>query len=378
MTDPDRHPRRRSPRGDENATARPVRLIDVAEAAGFSTATVSQALSGRGRLPESTRRRIQLVSEELGYRPNATARSLASGRTSVIGLAVSHTGGPPFPSSGFEYFIQLLGGATEVALAHGYALVLIPPAQETTTPALGVELGGAIILDPVADDPLVRSFTARGKPAVTIGRMPDDLDETAQFWVDNDAVGASRAVIRHLERAGAKRVGIIMSPPTTSYAVDCLGAYQQWCAQTGAEPRVAIARGDRSELSGFDAAVELLQRPDPPDAIFAILDQLALGARLAAEVRGIRVPDDLMLASGIDSRACGQARPAITALNLHPEQLGRDAAEMLLAQLESRLDASPHRIVPFRLMARASTVGARHQSPRPSRATASRAASSDA
>jgi DNA-binding LacI/PurR family transcriptional regulator len=359
MSEPDRPRRRRSTRPGDGSAPRRVRLVDVAEATGFSTATVSQALSGNGRLPEATRQRIQLVSQQLGYRPNATARSLASGKASVIGLAVSQTGGPPFPSSGFEYFIQLLGGATEVALARGYALVLIPTALDAPAPQLGVELGGAIILDPVADDPLVRSISAQGNPVVTIGRMPDEPDDAERAWVDNDAVGAARSAIRHLERAGARRIGVISSPPTTSYARDCLGGYQQWCAETGAEPRVAIASGDRSELAGYDAAIGLLDRPDPPDAIFAILDQLALGARLAADVRGIRVPDDLMLAAGIDSRACRQGRPAITAVNLFPELLGRRAAEMLLARLERGTLDDPHQIVPSKLMARASTAGQR-------------------
>jgi DNA-binding LacI/PurR family transcriptional regulator len=355
MTEADR-PRRRSARSAGEAAGARVRLVDVAEATGFSTATVSQALSGNGRLPEATRHRIRLASEELGYRPNATARSLASGKTSVIGFAVSQTDGPPFPASGFEYFIQLLGGATEVALASGYALVLVPTVGGA--PPLDVELGGAIVLDPVAEDPLVRTIVARGNPVVTVGRMPDDAADAERWWVDNDAVGATLTALRHLERCGARRIGLIVSPPTTSYARDCLGAYEQWCAETGAEPRIATARGDRSQSEGFDGAATLLGRPDPPDAIFASLDQLALGARLAAEVRGLRIPDDLLLASGIDSGACRQGRPAITAVNLFPEALGRRAAEMLLDLVEGRPPAQAHQIVASKLMPRASTLKA--------------------
>jgi DNA-binding LacI/PurR family transcriptional regulator len=338
--------------------ARPqrVRLIEVARATGFSTATVSQALNGTGRLPEETRRRIRLVSEELGYRPNRIARSLASGKTSVIGLAVSQAGGPPFPSSGFEYFIQILGGATEVALSHGYALVLVPTAASHPTYPLEVELGGAIVLDPISNDPLVRSIVDQDNPVVTIGRLPDEPTNANISWVDNDAVGAALSALAHLERAGAQRIGMITSPPTTSYARDCLEAYTQWCDKTGAERRVAMARGDRGEGAGFDAALELLDQPSPPDAIFAILDRLALGARTAAEVRGLRVPQDVMVAAGIDSLAARQGRPAITAVNLYPERLGSRAAEMLIAKLEHGTADGVDGLVPTRLMPRASTL----------------------
>lgn len=354
----ERNPGRRRPSKakNEQGTQPRIRLIDVAEAAGFSTATVSQALSGNGRLPEETRRRIRLVSEELGYRPNAIARSLAKNTTSVIGLAVSQEGGPPFPFSGFEYFIQLVGGATEVALAHGYTLVLIPTALGGPTPAPRVELGGAIILDPAANDPLVRNIASGGRPVVTIGRMPDEPHDSEHCWVDNDAVAAAHAAIHHLERAGAQRIGLLASQPTTSYPRDCLQAYHQWCESTGAEPRIAIARGDHS---GFEAATQLLARQDPPDAIFAILDQLAVGARLAAEVRNIRVPEDLLLVAGIDSRACTQGRPAITAVNLHPELLGRRSAELLLARLDNRCLDIAECIVPFKLTVRGSSQRSR-------------------
>jgi DNA-binding LacI/PurR family transcriptional regulator len=352
--------RRKTSSTSDSGRPRRVRLIEVARATGFSTATVSQALNGTGRLPESTRTVIRAASEELGYRPNRIARSLASGKTSVIGLAVSQAGGPPFPSSGFEYFIQVLGGATEVALAHGYALVLVPTAARHPTSPLEVELGGAIILDPIAEDPLVRSIVQQDNPVVTVGRLPDDSVDSNVSWVDNDAVGAALSAIAHLERAGAQRIGLIISPPTTSYARDCLEAYGQWCDRTGAERRIAMARGDRGEGAGFDAALELLDQPDPPDAIFAILDRLALGARTAADFRNLRVPEDILIASGIDSLAARQGRPAITAVNLFPDRLGHRAAEMLIAKLEHGSTDSVDEIVPTRLMPRASTLRDRH------------------
>ena len=146
-------------------------IKEVAAAAGVSITTVSHALNGKGRLPDETRVRVREVAEALGYRPSATARSLAGGRTGILALTVARVEAMPFSLTDFDYFAQLMNGAGTAALEQGYALVLAPSAGE---PDLldRVPLDGAIVVDPVRGDPTLAHLRERGVPVVTTGREP--------------------------------------------------------------------------------------------------------------------------------------------------------------------------------------------------------------
>jgi DNA-binding LacI/PurR family transcriptional regulator len=326
-----------------------VGIRQVAEAAGVSVTTVSHALNGKGRLPESTRERVQRVATDLGYRPSRAARNLVGGKTGLLGLAVSQPEGRDFALGDFAYFVELMSAATAIAMDHGYGLVLAPGRGTWT----GIDLDGAIVVDPLADDPLVDAMRERGIPVVTAGRVPGDPSQ--DWWVDNDHVKGTRKVLDHLVARGARSVAMVSTPPWTSYATDALDTDHRWCAEHGHEPRVAYAEDDVTEAGGFEAASELLASADPPDGIWASLDRLALGVLLAARSRDVSVPEDLLVVGTTDSDAGRWASPALTALSLHPQEIGRAAVTMLLDLVEGREPPRPHVVVGTRLLARAST-----------------------
>ena len=327
-------------------------IKEVAAAAGVSITTVSHALNDKGRLPEETRERVRSVAAALGYRPSAPARSLAGGRTGILALTVSRVEALPFSLADFEYFAQLMNGASTTALEQGYALVLAPSAAG---PDLldGVPLDGAIVVDPVRGDRTLARLHERGVPVVTTGREPDGAEDAP--WVDNDHIAGTRSILDHLAAAGARRVALITSPPVHSYTADSLDAYRAWCRARGTEPEVATVTGSLTEGEGYAAALDLLDRDDPPDGIYATLDRLALGALLAAEARGVDVPGELLVAGCTDSHASRGARPALTALSLDPEQIGVEAVETLIALAEGRDERPPHRYVPTTIVPRASS-----------------------
>jgi DNA-binding LacI/PurR family transcriptional regulator len=329
---------------------RKVGIRDVAEKAGVSITTVSHALNGKGRINPDTRRRVQEVAERLGYRPNALARNLAGGRTGLIGLAVAQTLDRRFAVSDFAYYAQLMSAATVAAFDSGYALVLTSGAEEAAWSRL--LLDGAIVVDPVQDDPLCAELRRRHVPLVTTGRVPGGREG---FWVDNDHMAGTRAILDHLAARGAQRIALLASPPVTSYAIDARDSYESWCAERGQRPRVAIAREDLTEGSGFEATVRLLRDPTPPDAVYATLDRLALGALLAAQAQGMSVPRQLLVAGCTDSDAGRSARPSLTALALNPEQIGREAVAMVATLIEGGHPPEPHVYVPSKILARGST-----------------------
>lgn len=161
--EPDRdHPAGRRPTG-------PGGIRDVAAAAGVSITTVSDALNGKGRLPDATRRHVREVADRLGYRPSAAARTLRTGKSGLIGLTVTTYGEEPFTFTEFAYFAEMARAATSAALARGYALVILPATSRHDVWS-NVALDGTVVIDPSDHDPVVTELVRQGLPVVSDGR----------------------------------------------------------------------------------------------------------------------------------------------------------------------------------------------------------------
>ena len=333
--------------------ARPrVGIKEIADAAGVSITTVSHALNGKGRLLPETRERVREIAERLNYRPNATARNLVEGRTGLLGLSLSQAGGPVLKVSDFAYFTRLMSGASMAAIERGYALVLTPPSWGLGARA-GVAIDGAIIVDPIERDPMAGQLHRSGLPVVTTGRALDD--DALDCWVDNDHPGGVRALLEHLRRRGAGCIALMTSNMVMSYTVDVELTFRGWCDAHGIEALVVHAR-DFTERAGFAAAQQLLEAATPPDAIYATYDRLAYGTLLAAQSRGVRVPEQLLLVStATESEGASRMRPSLTVLNLYPELIGQHAADLLVDLVEAKRPAQRQILVPTRVVPRAST-----------------------
>jgi DNA-binding LacI/PurR family transcriptional regulator len=330
--------------------SRPVKIGDVAAAAGVSITTVSHALSGKGRLPEATRQRVREVAERLGYQPSALAQALAGGRTGMLALTVSLVADVALRIGDVDYFIQVMNAATSEAFARGFSLTLMP-AESRRELLERLPLDGVIVMDPVRGDEIVALLGERGVPVVTTGRCPDGPEDAC--WVDNDHVAGTRAMIAHLAAEGATRVALLTAPPLQSYTIDALGAFETASAEHGLETIVETVTDSLGESGGYAAASRLLAARRPPDAIYATIDRLALGALLAAEAKGIRVPEALRVAGCTDSDAGRSA--SLTALSTHPEWIGTEAIDLLSGLVADGTPAVPHRVVPFSLIPRDST-----------------------
>jgi DNA-binding LacI/PurR family transcriptional regulator len=329
-----------------------VGIKEIADAAGVSITTVSHALNGKGRLLPETRERVREIAERLNYRPNATARNLVEGRTGLLGLALSQADGPVAKVSDFAYFTHLMSGASSAAIERGYALVLTPPSWGLGARA-GAAIDGAIIVDPIKGDPLAGALHRSGLPVVTTGRALDD--DELDCWVDNDHPAGARALLEHLRRRGARCIALITSDTAMSYTRDVEVTFRSWCATHRIESLIVRAR-DFTEGAGFAAAQDLFNRRTPPDAIYATYDRLAYGTLLAAQARGVQVPEQLLLvATATESAGASRVRPSLTVLNLYPEQIGEHAAALLIDLVEGREPTQRQIIVPTRVVPRAST-----------------------
>lgn len=194
-----------------------------------------------------------------------------------------------------------------------------------------------------------------GLPAVTAGRVLGQ-GEGDRHWVDNDHVAGFTKMLDHLAALGSERIALVAPLPFASYVEDVRLGYGQWCSANGRQVLIATA-SSVSESGGFRAATELLDREDPPDAIYAALDRPALGVLLSAHARGLRVSDDLSVAACTDTPASRAADPPLTTLNLNAQLIGTAAVEMLIELVEGRGLAELQRIVPTEVIVRGSTQG---------------------
>jgi DNA-binding LacI/PurR family transcriptional regulator len=327
-------------------------IRQVAAAAGVSVTTVSHALNGKGRLPEETREHVRRVAEQLAYRPSLAARNLGGGKTGLLGLLISQPSGSPVRFSDFAYFTQLMMAASTAAMKAGYALVLTA-ADPGLAASPDIPIDGALVIDPVAGDPVVEDLVESRIPLVTTGRIlgaPQDAP-----WVDNDHAAGARSVLSHLARRGAGRIALLTNPTVMSYTIDVETAYRAWCAEQSVKPLVTHVSADLTESAGYAATRKLLALRQPPDAIYATYDRVGVGALLAARAANIAVPDELLLAVTATGSGGEPTRPSLTGLSLHPDQIGARAADLLIALVEERTPPSLHVTIPTRLVPRTST-----------------------
>jgi DNA-binding LacI/PurR family transcriptional regulator len=333
--------------------ARPT-IYDVAAAAGVSVTTVSHVLNDKGRVDPATRIRVTQAAQRLGYRANRHARGLRSGRSHALALLLP-VGDDSRSDEALQldFYMRLAATAAATAFTEDYALLLLPP-KIVAGGARDFMVDGGIVVDPSPDDPWVSLLHGRGLPVVTIERdlgRPDD-----PWYVASDVEVSTRQMLDHLSACGAERIALLVPTSRWGWATETLVAYQAWVAEHGLEPwvvPVAMAPGGRS---AEEVTRRLLAGDRPPDAVFAVAARFVPGVLRAAKASGRKVPEDLLIAAGVDSAQSREGDPPVTALDLHPERQAEAAVGMLLTRLNGEpVDAPCY--IPATLRVRASTSG---------------------
>ncbi|MEX3102213.1 MULTISPECIES: LacI family DNA-binding transcriptional regulator [unclassified Streptomyces] len=322
----------------------------VAVRAGVSTATVSNALNGTGRLSEDTRRRVLAAARDLGYAPAGTARALARGATGVLGLTMTTYGDLPVPYTAIPYYADLTLGALAAAHERGYLLLTLPntmsPWMWLTTP-----MDGVIHVEPRADDPVRAILRERGIPMVSEGRPP--VPHHGDAWVDADTPAGVHRLLDHLADAGARRIGLALPLHDDAYPQLAAQAYRTWCARRHAPALIEEFTPHDYPTGEQEAVDRLLDRT--PDAVIGLYTDSGHTILSAAHRRGLRVPEDLLAACVSEDPAYATTTPPVTTLTLRPDLLGTEAVDLLLAVINTRGGADRHRLVQPVLIPRRST-----------------------
>ena len=335
----------------EAAHAR-VTIREVADQAGVSIATVSRVLNGRGDVSPETRELVSRIIQERGYVANRNARGLSAGRTGLVGVLVPLV----FP----VYFSAILSGASEALYEHDLRVLLSPTGHEHDREvtlierlAHGLTDGALIVLPEESSEELERLLDAGYNFVVVDPRLR--LNGRIPSVSAAHTSGADQAM-GHLLGLGHRRIAAITGPSGWVATEDRLRGYHAALAAAGILPDPALeVESDFEIAGGAKAAEELLDLADPPTAVFAFNDNLAIGAIQAARSRGLRVPEDLSVVGFDDSEHATIVSPALTTVRQPLAELGRTAVSLLTRLLERQRFETLHIELGTRLVVRKST-----------------------
>jgi DNA-binding LacI/PurR family transcriptional regulator len=332
-----------------------VSIRDVAREAGVSVTTVSHALNGKGRLNVDTRRRVREVADRLGYHPNPAARSLVSGRTGLIAAVPSLPRGQEFGYADFGFFSELIAAATGVAVEREQALVVAAPSTSWFVWDR-VPLDGVIVIEPLVDEPALPDLRRRGVPFVTIA--PDPAGGEADAVVRADDREGTVRVLDHLAARGGTRVAMVAPPFVNAFTRDVVDSYRRWAQSAGRPELLEIVSMDaiaEAAEKAFDDAVRRLIEASRPDALFVPIELAGVRALHTLEGLGLRVPDDVLLATTYDVGRGRETDPPLTSLEWNYPEMGRRAAALLFDLIDGTASRPCEIVVPTTLVPRAST-----------------------
>jgi DNA-binding LacI/PurR family transcriptional regulator len=331
-------------------TRRPASIRDVATAAGVSYQTVSRVINGHPSVKQSTRERVLAAIDELGFRRNATALALASGRSRAVTVLTANT-------THYGY-ASILQGVEEAARAASYAVGIgvLESAEEAAVAAevrRAADAGGGLIV--IAYDPAgVGALAAvpAELPVVGVVETPATPPDGDRPWVWTDDREAARAVTRHLLSLGHETVHYVAIPSSTRRSARTTG-WREALREAGApEPRPL--QGNWGPAGGHRAGRRLAEDPSVT-AILCGNDDLALGVLRALHENGRSVPGDVSVAGFDDAPHSAYLTPSLTTARLDFTGLGRAAFALLHGVLEQSAPIAPHRVSVPELVVRESS-----------------------
>jgi DNA-binding LacI/PurR family transcriptional regulator len=341
--------------------AKNVTLKDVAARAGVSYQTVSKILRNQMQVTPEVRARVQLAVEQLGYRPNVTARNLRTQSSHLIGYSWEPSR-QNFFSPILEEFEQSI---VEAAEEQGYHILLFPQraGSELTNTyqelAYSRRVDGFILSDLGFSDPRISALQHLNVPLVAFGRTQCTEDCTFAY-VDIDGGAGVRLAVEHLLAQGHERIAALGWPDESRVGSDRLSGY--WAAMESAGLRIDpawVKRGAGEYEYGYVAALDLLDLPPSrrPTAMVAVFDLIAVGAMRAVQDRGLTVGRDIAVTGFDDMPVIFYLKPGLTTLRQPAWEVGQRVAHILVCLLEGRDPGPQHILLPPVLVIRESSQG---------------------
>jgi len=332
------------------------RLSEVAALAGVSEKTVSNVINNYPHVTERTRSKVESALTELNYRPNLSARSLASGRTGFIALAVPGLDNP--------YFAELAGHVIQAAAAQNWTVLIEQTGGSTATESQVVGgvmpyLVDGIVLHPEALSAAELTARMDSTPIVLIGEK--SLDHVVDH-VAADNVAAAHDLTSHLLSTGRRRIAVVGIERDTEFTTSALRfeGYSSALANAGIalDPDLAVVVDNFKRADGVDAVNQLMALPNPPDAIICFNDVIAVGALSRLNAMGIDVPGAIAVAGFDNLDETLYTAPPLTTIAWDTRRIAEEAIALLAARQGGEQRPQQEVSVGYDLVVRGSTATA--------------------
>ena len=327
-------------------------MRDVAERAGVSVTSVSHVINETRPVSDELRRRVLAAMDDLDYQPNRLARSLRRGQTHTIGMII--------PDSANPFFAEMARGVEDTSFESGYNVILcnsdgdLNKERLYTNVLIEKRVDGILFIAAGLSTNGVLDLQAQKTPLVVVDR---DLPDASVDSVLTDNAQGGWLATRHLIDLGHRRIACITGPSDVTPSAERVIGYRQALAE-GDIPidEALIVRGDFQYESAYRASIRLLQTEDPPTAIFACNDLMAVAVMSAALEQERQVPADLSVVGYDDVRLAAFANPPLTTIAQPKYEMGVVAATMLLERIRAPQAPAQRRVFESSLVKRKSTA----------------------
>ena len=328
-------------------------IHDVARLAGVSIKTVSRVFNQAPHVRGATRDKVIAAADSLDYRPNLSARQLASNRHYVVGMLYD----APDPKNENDYITMVQSGSLQACRDNGYNLLISPCRADSPDLLHEVirlyrQVDGFIVLQPLSDLRILNEFLLdNGIACVRVSQRPFD----GFPWISVGDADAADKMTEHLLRLGHRRIGFIVGHPEHGQSHDRLAGYRRALERNGIEFADDLVKQGRFDYeSGYSCAKALLASTPRPTAIFASNDPMAMGVLSAAHEMRVDVPGQLSVAGFDDAPMARHAWPPLTTVRQPIVEVARLATEELVKRLQGRLNNGSHSCLQAELVLRAS------------------------
>ncbi len=340
-------------------------LQKIAKLAGVSKSTVSRVINNDPNVSIKTREKVKAVVEAQQYQLNPAARALASRRTQIIGVVISHNMGVFFDTS--FYFPTILRGIAQATRDRDYALLLMISDEDEDDIRLARRIvhnqimDGLVLVSPIMGHPLITELINADIKFTSADRIADSISDVNFITVEN--VESSRTAVNHIISLGRRRVAMLAGDPRIIDTHDRVEGYKLALQDTGIpfDPDLVII-DQYGYDSGYNAIQHLLENNIEFDGVYASQSTIAVGAVNALLDVGIRIPDDISLIAFDDLADAMNPRIGISTMRQPVLDKGYQLADTLIDLIEDKVTAPIHRFLPTELVIRDTCGGLKKSS----------------
>lgn len=330
-----------------------VTIREVAAYAGVSSATVSHVINGTRFVSDTVREQVQKAMTELGYRPNALARSLRRGETRTLGLIL--------PDSANPYFAEMGRAIEAAAFKRGYSVILCNTENDSEKELMYTEVlankqvDGMIFVASGEKNETLSQIARNGLPLVVVDREMGSLD--LDTVTTNNYEGGLVATL-YLLSLGHRLIACITGPSNITPSAERITGYREALRQANIPvDESLLVRGDFHAPSGYQCAMQLFQASPRPTAIFVCNDMMSIGVIRAASQLGLRIPEDVSIIGFDDIELASYTTPPLTSVAQPKEEIGQLVVALLTERIKNPTLPPRRNVLATRLVIRESTRG---------------------